>query len=158
MSVLLYLPGLLVILVKKHGIVGTLRHVAGIVLIQLFVGAPFLLENASAYLAGAFDLSRVFLYKWTVNWRFVSEDVFLDSRFAIGLLALHVLTLVAFGALKWTKTDGGPQAVIRRALQRPDMSPAILPVTADREWNARHYEDELTEFVQRLPRLCTRQI
>jgi hypothetical protein len=132
MSVLLYVPGLLVVLVKKHGIIGAARHVGAIVFFQLLVGAPFLLENARTYVAGAFDLSRVFLYKWTVNWRFVSEQMFLSSSFSRALLASHLVLLLAFAAFKWTKRDGGASAVIRRAWSRPDLPPVLASVTADR--------------------------
>jgi alpha-1,3-mannosyltransferase len=131
MSVLLYLPGLLVILVKKHGILEAARHVAVIVLLQLFFGAPFLLQNTQAYLAGAFDLSREFLYKWTVNWRFLPEQVFLNKGFAATLLVLHMATLIAFGTFRWSRRDGGLQPLLRRAFRRPDLSPAAVPVTAD---------------------------
>jgi alpha-1,3-mannosyltransferase len=33
------------------------------------------------------------MYQWTVNWRFISEDLFLDRRFASSLLCLHIATL-----------------------------------------------------------------
>jgi hypothetical protein len=136
MSVLLFLPGLLVVLVKRHGLLGAAQHSAGIVVIQLLFGAPFLLTNPNAYLAGAFDLGRVFLYKWTVNWRFVPEDVFLSRAFAGALLAAHAGALLAFAASKWTRGDGGPQAILRRALARPRRSPALAAVTADRACDA----------------------
>lgn len=42
---------------------------------QLAVGAPFLAANWRGYLGRAFELSRVFTYKWTVNWKFLDEEV-----------------------------------------------------------------------------------
>jgi alpha-1,3-mannosyltransferase len=132
MSVLLYLPGLLVILVKQYGIIATLGKIGTVVFLQLLIGAPFILEDAKAYWSGAFDFSRSFLYKWTVNWRFMSEETFLDRRFAALLLILHAFVLLAFAAWKWTTPDGGPRAVIRRALQRPFAPAGMQPVTADR--------------------------
>lgn len=70
---------------------------------QLLVGFPFIQANARAYFSRAFELTRVFLYKWTVNWRFVPESTFLSPSFAITLLALHVLALAAFATTRWLR-------------------------------------------------------
>lgn len=42
------------------------------------------------------------MYKWTVNWRFVSEATFLSQPFALGLLGLHGFLLLIFMFTKWT--------------------------------------------------------
>lgn len=133
MSAMLYAPGILVILFKRHGLLGTVRHLCILFITQLVFAQSFLLESTPAYLSRAFDLSRVFLYKWTVNWRFLSEDTFLRRDLAMGLLACHALVLVAFGIVKWCRADGGVASVLRRGLQRPAKSPALVPVTADGE-------------------------
>ncbi|PGH00265.1 alpha-1,3-mannosyltransferase [Blastomyces parvus] len=49
----------------------------------------------------AFEFTRQFLFKWTVNWRFLGEDVFLSKSFAIALLVVHVSTLGAFFVYRW---------------------------------------------------------
>lgn len=49
---------------------------------QLVLGLPFLLVNPVGYVSRAFDLGRQFLFKWTVNWRFLPEDIFL-SRYSL---------------------------------------------------------------------------
>jgi alpha-1,3-mannosyltransferase len=36
---------------------------------QLVLGAPFLLTFPVSYLRKAFELDRVFFYKWTVNFK-----------------------------------------------------------------------------------------
>lgn len=59
--------------------------------------------RAPSYFARAFELTRQFLYKWTVNWRFVPESTFLSKPFAIGLLAAHVVLLLWFARTLWTK-------------------------------------------------------
>lgn len=41
------------------------------------------------------------MYKWTVNWRFVGEDVFLSKSFSLALLCAHVTLLAAFIATRW---------------------------------------------------------
>lgn len=56
-----------------------------------------------SYVSHAFQLNRQFLYKWTVNWRFVPEDIFLSSAFSTGLLAAHGLLLLLFCTTRWTK-------------------------------------------------------
>lgn len=131
MSVLLYLPGILVVLVKRNGLVATLRLAAVMVSIQVLLGRRFLSEYPRAYLTGAFDLGRVFLYKWTVNWRFVSEESFLSPGFALALLLGHLSALLAFGWFRWTRRDGGPLFVLKRALLSPTQPASPVVITAD---------------------------
>ncbi|KAI6045645.1 mannosyltransferase [Pisolithus marmoratus] len=97
MSALLYLPGLLVVLFKRHGMIGTARYMA----------------------------------KWTVNWRFLDEEVFLSPSWAMSLLLGHVTLLTAFGLCRWCKSDGGTLAVIRRGFLHPFQSPALSSVSPD---------------------------
>lgn len=130
MSALLYLPGILVILFRRRGLLGTFLAIVVLVLSQIAIGWPFLQENPRSYLKFAFEFSRQFLYKWTVNWRFVSEETFLSAKWARGLLALHLTTLVAFG-FRWCRRDGGVFAVIKRGLQRPTTPPSVVPISAD---------------------------
>lgn len=46
------------------------------------------------------------MFKWTVNWRFVGEEVFLSKKFSLGLLAFHVSLLGVFLAAQWLKPSG----------------------------------------------------
>jgi hypothetical protein len=69
--------------------------------VQVVVGIPFLLEHPVAYLTSAFDLKRQFLYKWTVNFKFLPEHVFLSRELSAGLLLVTVATYILFAA-KWT--------------------------------------------------------
>ncbi|KAJ7285958.1 glycosyltransferase family 58 protein [Mycena rebaudengoi] len=131
MSVLLYVPALLVVLFKRHGLVATLRHVLTISVINALVALPFLREDYWAYLRSSFDLSRVFLYKWTVNWRMVDPETFLSRRWANGLLLGHVSVLVAFGLFVWCKKDGSVWTVLGRGFRRPGLPAGLAPVTAD---------------------------
>ncbi|KAF8498348.1 mannosyltransferase [Gautieria morchelliformis] len=131
MSILLYLPGLLVVLVKRHGLLHSLRHVATIVLIQVVIALPFLRTHPWSYLSSAFEFSRVFLYKWTVNWRFLSEDVFLGRPWALILLVGQLSTLIAFASIKWCRSDGGAVNAIHRALRNPMVGASTKGVLAD---------------------------
>ncbi|KAJ3566674.1 hypothetical protein NP233_g6848 [Leucocoprinus birnbaumii] len=131
MSILLYLPGILVITFKRKGIASTFRYLLTITAIQALLASPFLAKDPWSYLKGAFDLGRVFLYKWTVNWRFVDEPTFLSPTFSLSLLIGHLSVLVAFGFFKWCAPDGGIWKVLDRGLRRP-LSPAgLAPTTPD---------------------------
>jgi hypothetical protein len=133
MSILLYLPGLLVILFKRRGLASTLRLMMTIGATQFLLAFTFLREDPWAYLQSSFDLSRVFLYKWTVNWRFVNEQTFLSSTWAKRLLVGHVSVLILFGLFRWCQLDGGVWWVLRRGIRRPRLPAGLVPLTADCE-------------------------
>lgn len=133
MSALLYLPGLLVVLVQSLGILKTAAHLLLVIAFQALIAWPFLVAYPREYLRSAFDLSRQFLYKWTVNWRFLPEDVFLSTSFARTLLLAHVAVLVIFG-FRWCQPEGGVLKVLSRALGRPTQRAALSPLTPDREY------------------------
>lgn len=69
------------------------------------LAVPFLQTNTVGYVSRAFELSRQFLFKWTVNWRFVGEETFLSREFSLALLVLHVSLLLIFAA-NWVKPYG----------------------------------------------------
>jgi len=133
MSAILYLPGLLVILFKRHGLFATIRHMLVLACTQTLLARSFLIANAKSYLRNAFDLSRVFLYKWTVNWRLVDERTFLSPAWAKGLLLGHVTVLIAFGLFRWCRGDGGVAKVLQRGLRRPGQPTGLAPVDPDCE-------------------------
>ncbi|KAI1276116.1 glycosyltransferase [Xylaria sp. FL0933] len=108
MSLLLVLPAVGVILLLGRGFAGSLQLAAIIAQVQFLLAIPFLRENAQGYLSRAFELSRQFFFKWTVNWRFVGEDTFLSRPFALSLLALHASVLVWFIVNKWLKPTRKP--------------------------------------------------
>ena len=130
MNMLLYLPSLIVLLVKSSGILATVYHLGIILAVQIAVATQFLQHDPQAYLSNAFELSRAFLYKWTVNWRFVPEEVFLSKEFALGLLALHGLALLTFGLWRWCKPYGTIR-ILKRALSAPAQPAGLDPVTSD---------------------------
>jgi len=71
MNVLLFAPGLLLLLlqISSNWIEVVYRLLVFCALPQLVLGAPFLLTYPVNYLRKAFELDRVFFYKWTVNWK-----------------------------------------------------------------------------------------
>ncbi|KAG8818711.1 dolichyl-P-Man:Man(5)GlcNAc(2)-PP-dolichol alpha-1,3-mannosyltransferase [Serendipita sp. 400] len=119
MNIFLYMPGLLVVFLKSLGVIESLVHVVIILLLQVWLGMPFIMAHPKSYFTNAFDLSRQFLYKWTVNWRFIPEDVFLSRRFALTLLMGHLSVLVLFAFRKWFQNDGGLLATVRRGFIKP---------------------------------------
>lgn len=131
MSNMLYLPGIMVVTCKQRGLLATIGHVATVFALQGLLALPFLREHPWEYLAGAFDFSRAFLYRWTVNWRFVPEDIFLSKTFAKGLLFIHLITLVIFLLNRWFTDLHGPLATIAKSIRYPTKSPMALPVASD---------------------------
>ncbi|KAL0744802.1 hypothetical protein Bca101_101433 [Brassica carinata] len=107
MNVLLYAPPLLLLLLKAMNIIGVLSALAGAALVQILVGLPFLLAYPVSYLANAFDLGRVFIHFWSVNFKFVPERVFVSKEFAVCLLIAHLCLLAVFANYKWCKHEGG---------------------------------------------------
>ncbi|PWY84938.1 alpha-1,3-mannosyltransferase [Aspergillus heteromorphus CBS 117.55] len=106
MALLLLAPAIAVVLVLELSLLPSVRIgvVAG--LIQVLLAMPFLLDNPAGYLSRAFELTRQFMFKWTVNWRFAGEELFLSKRFSLALLALHVCLLGAFVIIGWLRPSG----------------------------------------------------
>lgn len=108
MNALLYLPGLALILVQARGVKAALRYAFVMIQIQVMLGMPFLLENPGNYISRSFEFSRQFLHRWTVNWRFIDEDIFLSKEFAMSLLLGHLTLLLLFASTRWMKPTGLP--------------------------------------------------
>ena len=102
MNALLYLPPALVLLVGYgQSLWEILFCLIVFVGIQIALALPFLLTFPKSYLARAFELTRVFTYKWTVNLKFLSEDRFVSKELARGLLLVHVTALFVAAHRKW---------------------------------------------------------
>ena len=74
--------------------------------VQIVIGYPFWSVNGKAYFGRAFELGRQFLFKWTVNWRFIGEKRFLSKEFATGLLVANASLLAVFGLTRWLRPSG----------------------------------------------------
>ncbi|EMC91608.1 glycosyltransferase family 58 protein [Baudoinia panamericana UAMH 10762] len=103
MSLLLALPAVGMVLWQGMGRDRALRQAMLMGQMQVLLGYPFLAANPRSYLFRAFEFSRQFLFKWTVNWRFVGEETFLSRSFSISLLAAHATLLVASLNTRWLK-------------------------------------------------------
>ena len=88
--------------------------------------------NWRSYMARAFEFSRSFLFEWTVNWRFLREEVF-HSRTLSATLLLGHLTVLGLALMCWTHPFGGVVRVVRRAVHHPSM-PAMGRLTPSCMW------------------------
>ncbi|CAI5744656.1 unnamed protein product [Peronospora destructor] len=94
MNVLLFAPALFFLLLQSCGILRTAWYLFICAAIQIVLGYPFLKQNWWSYLNKAFELNRVFEFKWTVNWRFLDEETFVSGGFALLLLVGHLFFMV----------------------------------------------------------------
>ncbi|XP_031280563.1 dol-P-Man:Man(5)GlcNAc(2)-PP-Dol alpha-1,3-mannosyltransferase [Pistacia vera] len=107
MNVLLYAPPLLLLLLKAMSIGGVISALAGAALMQILLGLPFIASHPIAYISRSFNLGRVFIHFWSVNFKFIPEPLFVSKGFAVSLLIAHLVLLVAFAHYRWCKTEGG---------------------------------------------------
>ena len=119
MNTLLAAPGILVVFMRNTSLLQTVTNLAVCAIIQgdhslirklifklysVLIGFEFLTTFPIAYLHRSFNFGRQFEYKWTVGWRFLSEDIFLDRRFHSVLLLMHIILLVLFFHKHWSST------------------------------------------------------
>ena len=95
MNVLLFAPGLLLLLLQSSpSMTETILCLGICAVLQIILGAPFLITYPVSYIRKAFEFDRVFFYKWTVNWK-VSLS-YLQMKYSIHLLAtLRLILLVS---------------------------------------------------------------
>eukprot|EP01034_Spumella_vulgaris_P043042 gene43042-53414_t len=91
---LLHAPGILLVLLMATGYTETLICLSICAGLQLVVGYPFLSTYPVQYLTKSFELGRVFMHKWTVNFKFLSEEVFVAKEFVY-----HLRSQVGFGGI-----------------------------------------------------------
>ncbi|XP_073974705.1 alg3, alpha-1,3- mannosyltransferase [Rhodnius prolixus] len=96
MNILLFSPALLLAYIHVLGLKGAVVQLALCASVQVFLGLPFLITNPLAYIKGSFNLGRVFQHQWTVNWRFLPENIFIHPIFHALLFTGHIFTLWFF--------------------------------------------------------------
>jgi len=101
MNILLYAPALLLAYLAVLGLPGTLVQLTICASLQIIIATPFLINFPVEYIIGAFNLGRVFLFEWTVNFRFLPEEVFVSRWFHVALLVGHVISLVYCARFWW---------------------------------------------------------
>ena len=100
MNILLYAPAVLIFYLTNLGHLGALVQLSLCAGLQVLLAAPFLWHAPTQYVIGAFNLGRVFLYEWTVNFRFLPEEIFVSRIFHLALLLAHIGVLL-FCARNW---------------------------------------------------------
>ncbi|KAF2808232.1 Lethal(2)neighbour of Tid protein [Mytilinidion resinicola] len=108
MTVLLPLPAIGIVLLQALGTTPAVTQAFVMFQGAVAYGYPFLHYHTPSYLARAFEFTRQFMYKWTVNWKFVDEETFLSRPFALSLLAAHAGLLALFAITRWTKPSQRP--------------------------------------------------
>ena len=106
MSILLAAPGVGIALLQALPPKRAINSAMLMGQVQVLLAVPFITVNARSYIGRAFQLTRQFLFKWTVNWRFLGEDIFMSRAFAAALLVIHVVILALFVSSRWTRPSG----------------------------------------------------
>ncbi|OQS05684.1 dolichyl-P-Man:Man(5)GlcNAc(2)-PP-dolichyl mannosyltransferase, partial [Thraustotheca clavata] len=82
------------------------------------------------YVTKAFEFSRVFTYRWTVNWRFISEEVsidefitFVSKWLSVGLLAGHIFFLIIFIYKYYLSVPGTWRVLLHKPFQLSERQP-----------------------------------
>lgn len=113
MNILLFVPPIGLLMLRDLGVLRTIPRVLLCFVVQLALGAPFLLTYPASYIGKAFDLSRAFFHKWSVNYAFLDVDFFEGNALATPLLAGTAGFLLVF-LYKWTRWHGGLVASLFR--------------------------------------------
>ncbi|XXG84855.1 hypothetical protein AAC387_Pa11g0073 [Persea americana] len=125
MNVLLYAPPLLVLMLKGMNLGGVLSSLSVAALFQILLGLPFLLSHPIGYISRAFNLGRVFIHFWSVNFKFVPEEIFVSKGFATILLTAHLVLLTVFAHYNWCKHEGGLLHFLRSRFSYENLSSVI---------------------------------
>ena len=108
MNILLFAPGLLLLLLKRFGVRETIfKYIVVCALVQIVIALPFLATYPKEYIKGAFDFGRQFYHQWSVNWQFVPESIFQSKLWSTGLILGQLCTLLAFVVNRWCVLEGG---------------------------------------------------
>ncbi|TMS35431.1 hypothetical protein L596_002837 [Steinernema carpocapsae] len=119
MNILLFAPALFFVVLFSNGMLLTIFYLSVCAAVQVAIAAPFLMYDPVSYLMKSFELGRVFMYKWTVNWRLLPEDVFLEKKVHLALLGLHVFVLLLFSFKMWFRSQGGLMLLLRNFIRGP---------------------------------------
>jgi len=148
MNILLYAPAIGLLYLKYLGFAGTVKQIMLCAFVQLVLGAPFLLTYPENYVTRAFNFSKDFEYKWTVNFKFISEETFLNKRFGHLLLLVLVTTLLATAHCIWCRKEGGLIGYVMRYWKVKKMqSPKKKQSNNKKKTNKKEKEKELAAVV-----------
>ncbi|UXI15859.1 Protein bric-a-brac 1 [Sarcoptes scabiei] len=101
MNILLFAPALFLLFNEFLSKKQLIRNLFQCASVQIILALPFLSTHPVSYLRKAFELNRVFLHKWTVNYRFLDENIFVNRYFHLILLLLHISMLILMFRKRW---------------------------------------------------------
>lgn len=113
MNVLLFYPAFSLIQLRETGLKKTINCHLIILATQILIAFPFLKNNPKAYVEIAFNLGRQFLWKWTVNWRFLGRDIFEYLQGTKLLILGQIIALLAVMHFRWLGNYGGIIGILR---------------------------------------------
>merc|ERR1712228_282300 len=114
MNILLYCPAIGLLYFKYLGFIGTVKQVTICIATQFILGAPFLISYPQSYVQRAFNLSKDFEYVWSVNFKFVDENIFLNKTFGHCLLVILIVLLLSTAHFIWCAKEGGLFGYLKR--------------------------------------------
>ncbi|XP_024017707.1 dol-P-Man:Man(5)GlcNAc(2)-PP-Dol alpha-1,3-mannosyltransferase [Morus notabilis] len=138
MNVLLYAPPLLLLMLKAMDIIGVISALACAALVQILLGLPFIISHPFSYISRAFNLGRVFIHFWSVNFKFVPEPIFVSKSFAVYLLIAHLLLLIAFAHYRWCKHEGGILNFLHSIIASTKLRFALASSTSSKNSSSSH--------------------
>ncbi|CAG9583731.1 putative dolichyl-P-Man:GDP-Man5GlcNAc2-PP-dolichyl alpha-1,3-mannosyltransferase [Leishmania major strain Friedlin] len=101
MNVLLFAPGMLYVMLRTLPFGRVAWYLLVCAAWQVAAGLPFLAYDYRAYLSKSFELDRVFLQRWSVNYQFLNAEIFVKPEFGQALLAMTVATWVLLWRTRW---------------------------------------------------------
>ncbi|XWS31701.1 hypothetical protein CRYUN_Cryun23aG0098700 [Craigia yunnanensis] len=117
MNVLLFAPPLFILMLKAMNISGVISALAGAALVQIVLGLPFLVSYPIEYISRAFNLGRVFIHFWSVNFKFIPETIFVLKELVLFadcspcmkvsfliFLCLRIRSCLSTSSSSWPKT------------------------------------------------------
>jgi len=131
MNIFLFAPAMLLLLLLVDGAHFAISNISICAMVQFAVGAPFLYNNFVNYIRCAFGGFGDLKHKWTVNLKFLPEDIFLSRSTTVLLLCCHVSVLIAFVMRKWSNDIERP-ALLARSAQKFSSSTADISLSHER--------------------------
>lgn len=119
MSILLGAPAVGLMLLQTLPSSRSINSAMLMAQVQVLLGLPFWTTNGKGYVGRAFQLTRQFLFKWTVNWRFLGEQIFLSKAFSMALLGVHGVLLALFILTRWLRPSGLSVPALVKTIFKP---------------------------------------
>eukprot|EP00164_Ancoracysta_twista_P002459 GFYU01003258.1.p1 GENE.GFYU01003258.1~~GFYU01003258.1.p1 ORF type:complete len:445 (+),score=81.11 GFYU01003258.1:126-1460(+) len=101
MNTMLASPALFMLLLCHLGVLHTILRIGICAAVQIVLGAPYLIANPKAYIAGAFNLGRQFNHEWSINFKWLPTEIFSSKLFALALLLSQVTVIAVFVFKRW---------------------------------------------------------